>query len=119
MKKAVLKNFAIFAEKQPCWQKIKLMLSNTLSLNFYLKITHIFHPRYHPKIIGHILKGITENRETQDPSGTLAGPYKNWKTGTLAGPYKNWKTGTLLLLSLLFFIIITLFSVDFHITITI
>ena len=107
MKKAVLKNFAIFAEKQLCWQKIKLMLSNTLSLNFYLKITHIFHPRYHPKIIGHILKGIPENRETQDPSGTLAGPYKNWKTGTL------------LLLSLLFFIIITLFSVDFHITITI
>ena len=32
---------------------------------------------------------------TRDPSGTLAGPYKNRKTGTLAGPYKNRKTGTL------------------------
>ena len=33
------------------------MLSNTLRLNFYyLKIVLILHPRYHPKIIGHILK---------------------------------------------------------------
>ena len=33
------------------------MLSNTLRLNFcYLKIIHILHPRYHPKIIGDILK---------------------------------------------------------------
>ena len=33
------------------------MLSNTLRLNFwYLKIMHILHPRYHLKIIGHILK---------------------------------------------------------------
>ena len=33
------------------------MLSNALRLNFcYLKIIHILHPRYHPKIIGHILK---------------------------------------------------------------
>ena len=33
------------------------MLSNNLRLNVsYLKITHILHPRYHPKIIGHILK---------------------------------------------------------------
>ena len=57
--------------------------------------------------------GIPEN---QDP-----GPYKNRKTGTLVGPYKNRKSGTLLLLllSLLLFIIITLFSVDFRITITI
>ena len=63
---------------------------------------------------------------TRDPSGALAGPYKNRKTGTLVGPYTNRKTGTLLLLlllllllSLLFFIIITLLFVDFHITITI
>ena len=69
------------------------------------------------------LVGPYKNQKT----GTLAGPYKNWKTGTLAGSYKNRKTGTLqkletgtlLLLSLIFFIIITLFSVDFHITITI
>ena len=33
------------------------MLSNTLRMNFcYLKIIHIFHQRYHPKIIGHIQK---------------------------------------------------------------
>ena len=32
---------------------------------------------------------------TRDPSGTLAGSYKNRKTGTLAGPYENRKTGTL------------------------
>ena len=31
----------------------------------------------------------------RDPSGTLAGPYKNRKTGTLAGIYKNRKTRTL------------------------
>ena len=57
--------------------------------------------------------GIPEN---QDP-----GPYKNRKTETLVEPYKNRKSGTLLLLllSLLLFIIITLFSVDFRITITI
>ena len=39
------------------WQKIKQLLSNTLRLNFcYLKIIHILHPRYHPKIIGDVLK---------------------------------------------------------------
>ena len=33
------------------------MLSNTLRLNFgFLKIIHILHPRYHPKIIEHTLK---------------------------------------------------------------
>ena len=33
------------------------MLSNTLRLNFcYLKIIHILHLRYHPKLIVHILK---------------------------------------------------------------
>ena len=38
------------------WQKVKQMLSNTLKLNFwYLKIIHILHERYHPKMIDHIL----------------------------------------------------------------
>ena len=38
-------------------QKYKEMLSKTLSLNFcYLKIIHILHPRYRPKLIGHTLK---------------------------------------------------------------
>ena len=38
-------------------KKIKQMLINTLKLNFcYLEIIHILHPRYHPKIIGYILK---------------------------------------------------------------
>ena len=33
------------------------MLSYTLRLNFrYLKIVHILHPRYHPKIIGYIVR---------------------------------------------------------------
>ena len=33
------------------------MLSNTLRLNCcYFKIIHILHPRFHPKIIGQILK---------------------------------------------------------------
>ena len=42
--------------------KIKQMLSNTLRLNFYyLKIVHILHPRYYPKIIGHILKNKQKN----------------------------------------------------------
>ena len=38
--------------------KIKQMLSNSRELNFcYLKIIHNLHPRYHPKTIGHALKG--------------------------------------------------------------
>ena len=38
------------------------MLSNTLRLNFfYLKIIHILHPSYHPKIIGHVLKNKQKN----------------------------------------------------------
>ena len=45
------------------WQKIKQMLSNTRRLNFcYLKIIHIFHPHYHPKIVGHILKNKQKNK---------------------------------------------------------
>ena len=39
------------------------MLSNTLKLNFYyLKIIHILHSLYHPKIIGHILKIKQKNK---------------------------------------------------------
>ena len=35
----------------------------TLRLNFcYLKIIHILHPLYHPKIIGHILKNKEKNK---------------------------------------------------------
>ena len=44
-------------------KKIKQMLSNTQRLNFcYLKIIQIYHPRYHPKIIGHILKNKQKNK---------------------------------------------------------
>ena len=44
------------------WQKIEQMLSNTLRLNFcYLKIIHILHPRYHPNIIGYIVKNKQRN----------------------------------------------------------
>ena len=39
------------------------MLSNTLRLNFfYLKITYILHPYYHPKIIGRILKNKQQKK---------------------------------------------------------
>ena len=39
------------------------MLSSTLRLNFsFLKIIHILHPRYHPQIIGHILKNEQKNK---------------------------------------------------------
>ena len=39
------------------------MLSNTPRLNFSnLKIIHIFHQRYHPKVIGHILKNEQKNK---------------------------------------------------------
>ena len=38
-------------------KRLKQMLSRTLRLNIsYLRTIHILHPRYHPKIIGHILK---------------------------------------------------------------
>ena len=40
-------------------KKIKQKLSNTLRLKFcYLKIIRFIHPRYHPKIIGDILKNL-------------------------------------------------------------
>ena len=43
--------------------KMKQRLSNTLTLNFYyLKIVHFLHPRYHPKVIGDILKKGTKNK---------------------------------------------------------
>ena len=42
------------------WQNIKKMLSNTL--NLCCLIIRIVHSRYHPKIIGHILKHIPKNR---------------------------------------------------------
>ena len=41
---------------------IKKILHNILSLNFcYLKIIHIIHPLYNPKITGHILKNKQKN----------------------------------------------------------
>ena len=49
----------------PCsdLQKIKQILSNTLRLNFcYLKIIHILHERYHPKIIRNILQNKQKNK---------------------------------------------------------
>ena len=42
------------------------MLSNTLRLNFcYLKIIHILHPRYHPKIIAYILKNKQKKKHAK------------------------------------------------------
>ena len=44
-------------------KKVKQILSNTLRLNFwYLEVLGIFHPRYHPKIKGHILKNSQRNK---------------------------------------------------------
>ena len=44
-------------------KKVKQILSNTLRLNFwYLKIIRILHPRYHPKIIGHILNNSQKKK---------------------------------------------------------
>ena len=46
-------------------KKIKQILSNTLRLNFFcLKIIHIPHPRYHPKMIGYILKNKQKKKCT-------------------------------------------------------
>ena len=45
--------------------KTKQMISNDLRLSFcYLKIIHILHPRYHPKIIVHILKNKQKNKRS-------------------------------------------------------
>ena len=44
-------------------KKNKQKLSNTLKLNYcYLKIIRFLHPRYHPKIIGSILKNVPKNK---------------------------------------------------------
>ena len=44
-------------------KKVKHMLSNALRLNFcFLKIIHILHPHYHPKIIEHIIKSKPKNK---------------------------------------------------------
>ena len=41
------------------WEKHQAKLSKNLRLNFYyLKLVHFLHPRYHPKIIGDILKNV-------------------------------------------------------------
>ena len=46
-------------------------VTNTLKLNFgYLKIIHILHPRYHPKIIGHILKNKQKSKRFLTPEIT-------------------------------------------------
>ena len=40
------------------------VLSNTLRLNFcYLKIIHLIHLRYHPKLIGHAPKQMQKNKK--------------------------------------------------------
>ena len=65
-----MKHYTFFYKQQfykqrqaKIWQKIKQMLGNTLRLNFcYLKIIHILHSRYRPKIIGHILKNKQKNK---------------------------------------------------------
>ena len=45
------------------WLKIKQILSKTLRLNFcFLEIIHILHTRYHPKIMGRILKNKEKNK---------------------------------------------------------
>lgn len=45
------------------WQKIEQMQTNILRLNFfYLKMIHILHPSYHPKIIRRILKNMQKNK---------------------------------------------------------
>ena len=44
-------------------KKIKQMLSNILRQYFcYLKIFHVIHPRYHPKMIAHILKNMEKEK---------------------------------------------------------
>ena len=62
--------YTFFFNKQYCYKQrqakidknIKQMPSNTLKLNFcYLKIIHILHPRYYPKIVGHILNNKQKN----------------------------------------------------------
>ena len=56
------------------------------------EVKHVFQK------MGKWKKLVFRKTVTQDPSGTLAGPYKNWKTETrdtstaLAEPYKNRKT---------------------------
>ena len=46
-----------YKQRQAEIGKNKQMLSNTLRLNFsYFKIIHILRPRYHTKVIGHILQ---------------------------------------------------------------
>ena len=45
------------------WQKKQADAKQHLRLNFcHLKIIHILHPHYHPKIIGHILKNKPKNK---------------------------------------------------------
>ena len=44
-------------------KKIKQKISNTLRINFcYFKIIRFPHPRYHPEIIGDILKNVQKTR---------------------------------------------------------
>ena len=63
-KKSVIRKLHAFFISNTFIRNVRLKLAKNqanakqqLRLNVsYLKITHILHPRYHPKIIGHILK---------------------------------------------------------------
>ena len=60
------------------WQKIKQKLSNTLRLNFcYLKVIRSPHSRYHPKIIGDILKMYKKKEVRLFQRGYMINDYKN------------------------------------------
>ena len=56
------------------------MLSNTLGRKFcYLKVIHILHSRYHPKILGHVLK--ISKRTSMSYSWDLRVRVLTWKKG--------------------------------------
>ena len=57
-------------------KKIKKKLSSTLRLNrCFLEIIRFFHPRYHPKVIGYILKSIQKNVRLLCGSFRRAAPF--------------------------------------------
>ena len=62
-------------------KKTKQNLSNNLRLNFsYLRIIGFLHPRYHPKIIGNILKNI-QKQSLLFKRGYMINDNENWNWG--------------------------------------
>ena len=64
------------------------MLSNTLRIKIrYLKLIHFLHPRYHPKIIGDILKNVKKKNNKKTSAFVTYSSTDSWRSPI---PVSDW-----------------------------